>query len=178
MKTFTKVALGTVAVIAVDELVSQVSSDFECNSKYSEARAYCTSVNKQLLNVGCGNNPRFIGDVNLDVKPCILPNFMQHDLNTPLPFGDKAFGAVIAFHVLEHVNDPQFVLSELTRVADRVYIVVPQCWQLISWLNPEHKWMFNYGHIVNTRPIQIGAVVGLGLGLVWLARNKQKKKKR
>lgn len=176
MKTWVKVSAATVGIIAVDDLISQIYNDTESNVKYSEARAYCTSVGKQLLNVGCGNNPRFIGDVNLDSVPCILPNFIQHDLNTVLPFTDKQFGAVIDFHVLEHVNDPQFVLSELNRVADRVYVVVPQPYQLLSWINPDHQWMFVYGHVYSTMPVKAALVLGLGVGIVWLVSKKRKKK--
>jgi len=45
-----------------------------------------------------------------------------------LPFKDKAFDYVIAFHVLEHSRDPEKFLSELQRVARAGYIETPSLW--------------------------------------------------
>ena len=42
-----------------------------------------------------------------------------------LPFKDKEFDFVIASHVLEHVEDPQFFIKELERVAAKGYIELP-----------------------------------------------------
>jgi hypothetical protein len=45
-----------------------------------------------------------------------------------LPFRDKSFGYAIAFHVLEHSQDPNQFLSELQRVASAGYIETPSFW--------------------------------------------------
>ncbi len=42
-----------------------------------------------------------------------------------LPFKDKEFNYVICSHVLEHVEDVDYFLSELTRIADKGYIEYP-----------------------------------------------------
>jgi SAM-dependent methyltransferase len=42
-----------------------------------------------------------------------------------MPFKDKAFDFVVAFHVLEHIADPAAFLSELQRVARAGYIETP-----------------------------------------------------
>jgi len=40
-----------------------------------------------------------------------------------LPFGDRTFDLVIALEVLEHVDEPRTVLSEIARVANDVVII-------------------------------------------------------
>lgn len=135
----------------VTSLFLDVYHDAEANAKWNEALEYCERVGKPILNAGCGNNPRFVADVNLDKEDSILPNYIKHDLNMALPFGDKQFGAAVAFHVLEHVEDPKFTLGELNRVADRLYIVVPHHLGVLYWLTPEHKRMFHYGRIFSLR---------------------------
>jgi SAM-dependent methyltransferase len=42
-----------------------------------------------------------------------------------MPFRDKAFDFVIAFHVLEHITRPELFLAELMRVARAGYIETP-----------------------------------------------------
>ena len=42
-----------------------------------------------------------------------------------MPFPDKSFDFIIAFHVLEHMSDPKSFLSELQRVGKAGYIEVP-----------------------------------------------------
>jgi SAM-dependent methyltransferase len=42
-----------------------------------------------------------------------------------MPFKDKAFDYVIAFHVLEHIATPELFLNELMRIAKAGYIETP-----------------------------------------------------
>jgi len=115
--------------------------------RFREAREYCDRVGKPLLNVGCGQNPRFIGDVNVDVYPSrILPGYRQADVHR-LPFRDKEFGAAVAFSVLEHVDNPAQALRELSRVADRVYVTVPHYLNPYPYFRPGHKWVFGGEHM-------------------------------
>lgn len=56
-----------------------------------------------------------------DVDPAVLENptlddALVIDPKAPLPYGDGAFDMVISSYVLEHVDDPAFVASELARV--------------------------------------------------------------
>jgi SAM-dependent methyltransferase len=87
-----------------------------------------------VLDVGSGGSPHPRADVLLEryVDP-------KHRFGAPLvadrplvlgdackmPFKDKAFDYVMAFHVLEHMSDPAQFLSELMRVSRAGYIETP-----------------------------------------------------
>jgi SAM-dependent methyltransferase len=86
-----------------------------------------------VLDVGSGSNPHPAADVLLERfldprhrwspmvidRPTVLANACK------MPFRDKAFDYVIAFHVLEHVDDPESFLLELQRVGKAGYIETP-----------------------------------------------------
>lgn len=147
--------------------------EWERYQKYREALAYARSVSKPLLNVGCGNYVRYIGDINIDKNDSVLPNFVKHDLSEALPFPDKYFGSTIAFHVLEHVDDPRFTLSELVRVSDRVYVTVPHELDLINRFHPDHKWVFTSYEAVPNNPIAFW-VLAVGAGLLYVSQRRGK----
>jgi SAM-dependent methyltransferase len=87
-----------------------------------------------VLDVGSGSNPHPRADV-------LLEKYMRTDhrygtlavADRPtvfadacaMPFGDKTFDFIIAFHVLEHMRDPAAFLSELMRVGRAGYIETP-----------------------------------------------------
>jgi SAM-dependent methyltransferase len=90
-----------------------------------------------VLEVGSGDSPCPRSDVLCDMslegnervggktvhdRPLVLGQVEK------LPFKDKAFDFVIAFHVLEHSRDPAAFLSELERVAKAGYIETPSLW--------------------------------------------------
>jgi ubiquinone/menaquinone biosynthesis C-methylase UbiE len=121
-----------------------------------EARAFADSLGKPLLNVGAGT-PRSSarvavfgdtawGDVNTDLTGTGVPRLgnPQHvyhlDIQQRFPFSDKVFGAVIASHCLEQVEDPVFALEEMRRVADRVFVICTRWWDLPAWMHPDQKW--------------------------------------
>lgn len=113
------------------------------------ARTVATRTGKPVLNIGC---PRITisfypcGDTCLDISRerlavCRSGNPTYGDIRA-MPFRDKEFGAVCCFHVLEHlytVEDARKALSELHRVADRVYVCSPKRWHPYAWLHPEHN---------------------------------------
>jgi len=92
--------------------------------------------NFKILDVGCGHQPK--GDVNVDLFPGptahrsadqriyddvaldirSIPNFVQADA-CHLPFVDGAVDEVFSSHVIEHVDEPELMLSEIVRVAYR-----------------------------------------------------------
>src|SRR5438132_10142354 len=86
-----------------------------------------------VLDVGSGDSPHPAADVLLEryLNPKHRYSPMVVDRPTVLadackmPFPDKAFDYVIAFHVLEHVNDPASFLLELQRVGKAGYIETP-----------------------------------------------------
>jgi ubiquinone/menaquinone biosynthesis C-methylase UbiE len=82
------------------------------------------------------------GDVNVDIAgsgACVRDNVCFGDIHA-LPFADKQFGAALATHVLEHVQDPQRALAELHRVADEIFVVCPRWWGVHTWLQLQHRW--------------------------------------
>jgi SAM-dependent methyltransferase len=74
-----------------------------------------------LLDVTLANHERVGGHTVVD-RPFVL------GLIERLPFRDKAFDYVIAFHVLEHSADPVSFLCEMQRVARAGYIETPSFW--------------------------------------------------
>jgi len=90
-----------------------------------------------VLEVGSGDSPCPRSDVLFELtldsferaggktivdRPLVLGNVEK------LPFPDKSFGYVIAFHVLEHMARPELFLSELQRVASAGYLETPSFW--------------------------------------------------
>jgi SAM-dependent methyltransferase len=86
-----------------------------------------------VLDVGSGSNPHPSADVLLEkfVDPAHRYDPLVADRPTVLadackmPFRDKAFDFVIAFHVLEHMEAPARFLNEVQRVGKAGYIEAP-----------------------------------------------------
>lgn len=87
-----------------------------------------------VLDVGSGSNPHPRADVLLEKymrtehrhgtlavvdRPTVFADACA------MPFRDKAFDFVIAFHVLEHMRDPAAFIGELVRVGKAGYIETP-----------------------------------------------------
>ena len=69
-----------------------------------------------------------------------------------LPFANKEFNFVIASHVLEHVEDIEFFIKELERVANSGYIEVPTRLEdnLVDVNEKAHVWWINFDDINNS----------------------------
>jgi SAM-dependent methyltransferase len=69
------------------------------------------------LDLGCGKE-KHVGAIGLDMNPGINPDvlFEFRDRNL-LPFQENTFDKIWMFDFLEHVDDPQWLLSEVHRVA-------------------------------------------------------------
>jgi hypothetical protein len=102
--------------------------------KWSLRKATLPIKNDALvLDVGSGSNPHPSADVLLEKfvdtthrysplvadRPTVLADACR------MPFKDKAFDYVIAFHVLEHINTPELFLNELQRIGKAGYIETP-----------------------------------------------------
>jgi len=105
-----------------------------------------------VLEIGSGHNPKTRSDILCD-------KYLDDDTQRGghivtdrpiveadgeyLPFADGSFDYVICSHVLEHVQSPERLISELTRVASRGYIETPSeiAERLYGW--PYHNWMIN-----------------------------------
>ena len=124
---------------------------------------------KGIVNIGAGphrtlqaqmiaEQPEVLG--NIDVAPNGMPHFIQLDVERcPLPFGDKQFGCAFASHVLEHLDNWQFALEEMVRVADYVVVVLPDPIYFSGWLHPGHKQHFSRDEIAAIAQLHPNVVV-------------------
>lgn len=86
-----------------------------------------------VLDVGSGGNPHPAADVLLEKYVDSTHRFDSMVTDRPtvladackMPFKDKAFDFTLAFHVLEHMHNPQVFLGELERVGKAGYIETP-----------------------------------------------------
>ena len=114
-----------------------------------KAKMKAMELGKPLLNAGCGQiywHAINEADVNLDNQERGVPRFVLASIED-IPYPDKYFGAVFCSHTLEHASDWRRSLSELHRIADNVYIIVPKPIWIGNWLNPHHKRVFTNGKV-------------------------------
>lgn len=112
--------------------------------------------NDLVLDVGSGDKPFWRADVIVDKyldddqqrhSGAIVYDkrkiFLEGDVEK-LPFKDKVFDFVFCSHLLEHVENPDKAISELTRVAKKGYIEVPSA--IVDLLKPfpPHLWFCFY----------------------------------
>ncbi len=105
-----------------------------------------------VLEIGSGHNPKIQSDIlcdkfiNDDTQrggTIVMDRTMVAADGQYLPFSDASFDYVICSHVLEHVENPEQLISELMRVASRGYIETPSevAERLYGW--PYHNWIIN-----------------------------------
>jgi len=153
--------LKTVLIAAfAREGIQQMVETQEKRQVFNQARAYADSVGKPLLVVGAPklrfNHP--CGDVTIDISP-EMARFCDGEIADVrnIPYPDHYFGAAFASHVLEHlptIEDAFQALSEMERVADRVFIASPHKTSIMAWLNPNHHlWVTpsGDGYIIEQR---------------------------
>jgi len=101
------------------------------------------------LDIACGAKPFPNADVLCDLNSKPVPDRSMKNLVTEgkpfvlcscfnLPFKDKAFDFVTSYYLIEHVDSPSRLFSELKRVSKHGYVQCP------SWLNE-----FLYGEKVH-----------------------------
>lgn len=99
---------------------------------------------RRVLNLGCGLK-RLPDAINLDVTPDTNPDVV-HDLNcVPWPFPDDHFQEVLAYDVIEHLDDTISVLEEIHRVSRQgaiVRITVPHFSCANAFTDPTHRHYF------------------------------------
>lgn len=103
-------------------------------------------MQKTKLNLGCGN--KHVEDaVNLDVTPDTSPDVV-HNLNVrPWPFPDDSFDEVMAYDVIEHLDDVIASMEEIHRVCRDgavVKITVPHFSSGNAFTDPTHRHYFSY----------------------------------
>ena len=126
-------------------------------------RTSLSTVNKKLkkekdwniLDLGCGYRANENANVIADVKD--FSNYYKDKKfvkinEKKLPFKDKEFDFVIASHVIEHVNDFEFFIKEIERIAPRGYIELPTrlADNLVFENVDDHIWWFQYDDVSNS----------------------------
>jgi SAM-dependent methyltransferase len=99
----------------------------------------------RVLELGCGHRRRVPGSVGVDANPTTKADVI-HDLNVfPYPFPSNEFDAVIAEHVLEHLENVIGVMEEIHRIAKpgaKVFIEVPHYTSQDFYTDPTHRHSF------------------------------------
>ena len=71
--------------------------------------------------------------------------------NKTLPFKDNEFDIVYASHVIEHIDDVSFFISELKRISKQGYIELPSLLEdnivLSKNSSEDHKWIFKFDDV-------------------------------
>ena len=105
--------------------------------------------NWKVLDIGCGYTANENATVVSDVQD--LSNFYKNKqfvkiTEKKLPFKDNEFDFVITSHVIEHVEDFQFFISEIERISKKGYIELPTKLgdNLVFENSNDHLWMFEY----------------------------------
>jgi hypothetical protein len=134
-----------IASVALGAYLNQAI--FVPNRTASLARAYATRRGGPLLSFapppGVHLKSAFIkscvGDVNLHHSaprgPMGVPGRTVFANPYQLPFQSGSFAALFSYGTLERLQRPDTAILEWQRVAERVFVVVPQFWMPECWFN-------------------------------------------
>jgi len=107
-----------------------------------------------ILDIGCGYSANKYANIICDVvdlsKVYKDKKFIRL-IDKKLPFKDKEFDFVIASHVMEHVEDVDFFISELQRIANKGYIELPTKLEdnLVFENKNDHIWQIDFDDVKN-----------------------------
>ena len=125
-------------------------------------RTSIESINKKLkenpnwniLDIGCGYTANQHASTVADVQD--LSNFYKNKNfikinDKKLPFKDNEFDFVITSHVIEHVENFQFFINEIERIAKQGYIELPTRLgdNIVFENSKDHIWWFVYDDVSN-----------------------------
>jgi len=106
----------------------------------------------KILDIGCGYNANKYANVICDVQD--LSSFYKDKKfiklkEKKLPFKDSEFDFVIASHVIEHVDDVKFFISEIERISAKGYIEVPTKLEdnLVFENKKDHLWHLDFDDV-------------------------------
>ena len=101
---------------------------------------------RQVLNLGCGRD-HLPEAINLDVTADTNPDVV-HDLNQlPWPFQNNHFREVLAYDVIEHLENFIDTMNEIHRVCSDqavVRITAPHFSCANAFADPTHRRLFSY----------------------------------
>ena len=108
----------------------------------------------KILDIGCGYTAHENATVICDIQD--LSSFYKNKKfikldNKNLPFKDKEFDFVIASHVIEHVEDVEYFISELQRISSKGYIELPTILEdnLVFENKNDHLWHMEFDDVNN-----------------------------
>tara|TARA_B100000941_G_scaffold240040_1_gene183356 strand:- start:875 stop:1510 length:636 start_codon:yes stop_codon:yes gene_type:complete len=110
--------------------------------------------NWNVLDIGCGYSANKFANTICDVQDLSSfykdKNFIKLD-NKELPFENNHFDFVITSHVMEHVENLSFFISEIERVSKKGYIELPTKLEdnLVFENKKEHIWQMEFDDISN-----------------------------
>ena len=110
------------------------------------------NTNWKVLDIGCGYTANEFATTICDTQDLSKfyksKDFIKLD-NKILPFQNNHFDFVIASHVLEHVDDPKFFISELERVSTKGYIELPTKLEdnLVFENKKDHLWHMDFDDV-------------------------------
>ena len=108
--------------------------------------------NWKILDIGCGYSANEFATTICDVQDLSEfykdKNFIKLESKN-LPFENNEFDFVIASHVLEHVEDFKFFISELERVSNKGYIELPTKLEdnLVFENKKDHLWHMDFNDV-------------------------------
>jgi ubiquinone/menaquinone biosynthesis C-methylase UbiE len=109
----------------------------------------------KILDIGCGYTANkystHVADAQ-DFSYLYKDKKFTHIKDKKLPFSDKEFNFVIASHVLEHIDNIEYFIKELERVANSGYIEVPTRLEdnLVDVNEKAHIWWISFDDINNS----------------------------
>ena len=107
-----------------------------------------------ILDIGCGYSANKYANIICDVEDLSKvykdKKFIRL-IDQKLPFKDKEIDFVIASHVMEHVEDVDFFIIELQRIASKGYIEVPTKLEdnLVFENKNDHIWQIDFDDVKN-----------------------------
>jgi len=105
-----------------------------------------------ILDIGCGYSANNYANVICDVQDFSKyykdKKFVRLE-NKILPFSNKEFDFVISSHVMEHVNDVEFFISEIERISSKGYIELPTKLEdnLVFENKKDHLWHMDFDDV-------------------------------
>jgi SAM-dependent methyltransferase len=104
------------------------------------------ALSAATLNLGCGLK-HMPEAVNLDLSPDAAPDVV-HDLNAvPWPFSNDCFSEVLAYDVIEHLDNVTLAMEQIHRVCRAgavVKITVPHFSCSNAFTDPTHRHYFGW----------------------------------
>ena len=104
------------------------------------------NTNWNILDIGCGYTAHPKATIICDIQ-----NLTDYYPEKKLPFKDNQFDFVISSHVIEHVEDVSFFISELERISKKGYIELPTKLEdnLVFENKTDHLWHMDFDDVNN-----------------------------